>query len=77
MKDESNSDFSVDLFDMMDIDEEDVDEFEEKMDEIEAIIEDCTHAIEAEVAELNETELMKKLEHEVILDYNIRLRPRS
>lgn len=74
------SEFGAVEFDFLELigaDEDDFEEFEEKMDDAEAAIDDYSHAIEAELQRVNDTELMEKLGQEVHLEYNIKLRPRS
>lgn len=79
MSDSDSSDFdlSVDPMELLDVSEEEHEEFLEKLEEVEPTLEDYAHAIETELESVNQTEFMRKMGLEVIMDYNVEIRPRS
>lgn len=77
MSEMSDFDVSVDLFELMDVSEEEYEEFLEQLDDIEPVLEDYSEAISQEIQELNETPFMEKMQLQVIMDYNLEVQPRS
>lgn len=77
MSDEGDFDLSVDLFELMDVSDEEYEEFLEQLDEVEPVLEDYSKAIEQEIEALNETPFMEKMQLQVIMDYNLEVQPRS
>lgn len=78
MSDDSNDfDLSVDPMEMLGVTEEEHEDFLEQLDDAEPVLKDYAHAIEEELESVNETDFMEKMGLEVIMDYNIEIRPRS
>lgn len=77
MSNDTDFDLSVDLFELMDVSDEEYEEFLEQIDDLEPVVEDYVHAMEQELESLNETPFMEKMQLRVIMDYSLEVQPRS